>query len=103
MLWVSFHNAFFTSNSKCFTQKLAINIPIKQENLKPDMEEKLSQLQQYEAIQIKQKFPEVLVGPTRLSIRNTFNRSNAPRQKQPLSPSTNDNEGTLETKQDEIM
>lgn len=74
------------------TQKLAIKTALKQENLNPEIEEKLLQLQRYQEKQMKQEPPEVPVHSTRVAIQNTFNRNNVPARKRPPSATKNDDE-----------
>ncbi|XP_022917774.2 nucleosome-remodeling factor subunit NURF301 isoform X2 [Onthophagus taurus] len=68
-----------------------IKTALKQENLNPEIEEKLLQLQRYQEKQMKQE-PEVPVHSTRIAIQNTFNRGNLNSRKRPPSASKNDDE-----------
>ncbi|KAK9686188.1 PHD-finger [Popillia japonica] len=68
-----------------------IKTALKQENLNPEIEEKLLQLQRYQEKQMKQE-PEIPVHSTRVAVQNTFNRNNLPSRKRPPSASKNDDE-----------
>ncbi|KRT79741.1 PHD finger motif containing protein [Oryctes borbonicus] len=67
-----------------------IKTALKQENLNPEIEEKLLQLQRYQEKQMKQE-PELPVHSNR-AVQNAFNRNSLPARKRPPSASKNDDE-----------
>lgn len=67
----------------------AIKTALKQENLNPEIEEKLLQLQRYQEKQMKQE-PDVPVSTPRVSTPNALSANRLPSRKRPPSSSRND-------------